>query len=234
MSITNGHGVIRDNMPPPSEPALQHLQALAFVKALTLQRAQLGTPDTTVTVRTPARTFTLDAGIKHSFLDRTTTNAIIAAAARRERPLLLIARYVPRPTAERLISAGVNFVDRSGSLHLALGSEYHATLVGRRDDSADVRQRRKGPAHVQVLFVLLVHPDAATWPVRKLASAAGISKSAASLERTRLLHENRDRDPKWLAESFVAGSPSPPTPGAIPIAGPRATSLLVASPKRTG
>jgi hypothetical protein len=31
---------------------------------------------------------------------------------------LLLARYIPRPSAERLIESRINFVDQAGNMHL--------------------------------------------------------------------------------------------------------------------
>ncbi|HEX7126405.1 MAG TPA: type IV toxin-antitoxin system AbiEi family antitoxin [Thermodesulfobacteriota bacterium] len=148
-------------------------------------------PDAVVKLRTPRRTFTLALEVKRTYLDQVLTNAIIAehrAMLERHRlPLLLAARYIPPPTGERLAEAGVNFVDRPGNVHLALGDDHHVLLLGRREPAREPTARRVGPALVQLLFALLAEPAAAAWPIRPLAEAAGIGKTAAATGRERLV-----------------------------------------------
>lgn len=48
-------------------------------------------------------------------------------------PLLLLARYIARPSAERLIESGVNFLDRAGNVHLVLGRNYERTIIGNKE-----------------------------------------------------------------------------------------------------
>jgi hypothetical protein len=127
---------------------------------------------------------------------------------------LLAARYVPRPTGERLVEAGVNFVDRAGNVHLRLGEDHNVLVLGRRDAEPAPMVRRPSPALIQVLFVLLADAASAGWPVRALADAAGIGRTAAATARQRLVAEKvlqHQRgtyhlvDRKRLADQFVDG-----------------------------
>ncbi len=176
-------------------PHLDRLRELPFVRHLDVAWEPAlppPRPDAVVKLRTPRRTFTLALEVKRTYLDQALTNAIIAehrAVFETHRlPLLLAARYVPPPTGERLAEAGVNFVDRPGNVHLALGDDHHVLLLGRREPAREPTARRVGPALVQLLFVLLAEPAAAAWPIRKLAEAAGIGKTAAATGRERLVH----------------------------------------------
>lgn len=202
-------------------PYLDRLRELPFVRDVRVvwepDPGKQGA-DALVTLRTPRRRFRLGLEVKRTFLDRASTGALIAERLRLEReyrlPLLLAARYVPRPTGERLADAGVNFVDRVGNIHLKLGDDHHVLVLGRRNPLPHPVARRPSPALIQLLFVLLADPAAAGWPVRALAEAAGIGKTAAAAARQRLLGENVLRrgegsfhvmDRRSLADQFVDG-----------------------------
>ncbi|MPY86914.1 MAG: hypothetical protein GEU99_03235 [Luteitalea sp.] len=208
--------------PPALAPYLDRLREVPFVRdvALATPPAQgtLG-PNTVLKLKTPRRTFPLAVDLKRTFLDRALTNAIIAEHGARLRnrglPLLLLARYIPRPTGERLAEAGVNFVDQPGNIHLALGDDHHVLLLGRRAPTTETTARRPGPALVKLHFVLLVESEAMTRPVRELADEAGIGKTAAAtglqrLARLGVLGRNQASayrlvDRRRLADDFLRG-----------------------------
>src|SRR5690349_4224399 len=108
-------------------PYLDRLGELPFVRDVSIVDLPVtpdGDPSAMLKIVAPGRTFTFALTVKRTFLDRALTNAVIAAqTARRgeDPPVLLIARYIPRATGERLAEAGVNFVDRAGNIHLRLG-----------------------------------------------------------------------------------------------------------------
>ena len=200
---------------------LERLRAIPFVRDVQVAwepRSRERDVDGVVTLRTRRRAFRLAVEVKRTFLDRTSTNALIAEHLRltRERglPLLLAARYVPRPTGERLAEAGVSFVDRVGNVHLTLGEDHHVFVLGRPKPVSEPVTRRPSPALIQLLFVLLAEAAATTWPVRALAEAAGIGRTAAAAGRQRLVGEHvlgvRDKtyhvaDRTRLAAQFVDG-----------------------------
>lgn len=200
---------------------LDHLRALPFIRDLRIDwQTERGERqvDGLVTLRTPRRTFTLGLAVKRAFLDRAATSGLIAEHLRLQRerrlPLLLAARYVPRPTGERLVAAGVNFVDRAGNIHLRLGQDHHVLVLGRRDAQPDPMARRPSPALIQLLFVLLADAESARWPVRALGEAAGVGRTAAATARQRLVADKVLRyergayhvlDRKRLADQFVEG-----------------------------
>jgi hypothetical protein len=107
-------------------PYLDGLRTLDFVQGIEFSPnvAQLAALAAGVLrVRTPEGTFAFDR--KTSYLDRSIINAFINHAKHRgenARPMLLLARYVPLPSAEKLVESGVNFLDRVGNMHLALGT----------------------------------------------------------------------------------------------------------------
>jgi hypothetical protein len=200
---------------------LDQLRKVAFVREVELAKAALGPryPDALVTIETPRRRFKLVLEVKRTFLDRALTNALIAehqAIQEKHRlPLLLAARYVPRPTGERLAEAGINFVDQAGNIHLKLGPEYHVFLLGKKERPRMLAERRPGPVLTKLLFVLLADPEAIQQPIRRLAEIAGIGKTMAAIGRRRLVQDGKLRvkadgiyqvaDRKKLGEEFLLG-----------------------------
>lgn len=199
------------------QPYLEQLRALPFVREVAFAPASPGA-DGALTVSTPAGSFRFAVEVKTSFLDRALANAIAALSARLARDhdqrLLLLGPYIPRPTGERLIAAGVNFLDLAGNMHLGLGENYSRTVLGRLQAMRTGPGRLLSPAVVQVLFTFACSPESARWPVRELATAAGVSKSKAADARLQLLSdgtlqgaagERRLRDPKILRERLLTG-----------------------------
>lgn len=125
--------------------------------------------------------------VKRSYLDRTLLNGLIALRKKQDAPLLLLARYVPTPSAERLMRAGISFVDLAGNMHLVLGDDYARTVIGRRQQQKYEATARLTPATVQLLFTLAASDEAGHWSVRQLADASGLSKSNVARVRTQLV-----------------------------------------------
>jgi hypothetical protein len=124
-------------------PYLDTIRALDFVKGLELKQVvsqrDLGL-DGLMIIATSRGKFSFGIEQKGSYLDRTLLHAIIGQARNYQqssrRPLLLLARYIPRPSAEALIKNGANFVDRAGNMHLVLGSWQWAGVTSRRVNTA--------------------------------------------------------------------------------------------------
>jgi len=126
---------------------------------------------------------------------------------------MLFARYVPQPSAEKLIEAGVNFVDLAGNMHLALDNDYIRTVIGKKEERTH-SEKTLTPARIQLLFALAAQPESVNWTVRQLADAAGISKSNAAKIRHELITERflaprKDghvvEDAKELEDQLVRG-----------------------------
>jgi len=227
LSADNGHAIIADRVAALEEQDdlaghLERLRELPFVRDIELKReAKVGryAPDALLTIRTPRRRFRLALETKQTFLDHAHANAFIAEHLALQRkhglPLLLAARYVPRPMGERLAEAGVNFVDRVGNIHLKLGDECEIFLLGRREAAVAVGRRRPGSGLIQLLFALLAEPRSVGWPIRKLAEAAGIGKTMAAIGRQYLAQRGVIRlasdgghqviDHKKLRDDFLVG-----------------------------
>ena len=114
---------------------------------------------------------------KRSYLDRGILNAVVAQAklyaSAQSKPLLLLARYVPRPSAERLIESRVNFVDQAGNMHLVVGKNYEPTIIGNKENTLPKEGKRISPAIAQLLFTFATKELAGGWSVRQLAEASG-------------------------------------------------------------
>lgn len=173
---------------------LSLLRALDFVKSAELVAFRPGA-DAELVLKTPNGSFRFLVQSKSSYLDRSFLN-MLAAQAKGSQPMLLFARYVPRESAETLMKAGVHFVDAAGNIHIRLGNRYERTVIGRRE-LAKVQDRRGilSPGKIQALFAFAAYPDVADWTVRRLATAAGISKSAAAQTRQ-----------QWIAEGLLIKS----------------------------
>lgn len=199
---------------------LEHLGHLPFVQSVSVTRHPRGAGmamDGEVHISTAAGTFSFDLLVKRSYLDRAVTNAlIIEDQARRNsghaKPLFLFARYTPRPTAERLAKAGVNFLDASGNIHIRIGPNFYALVLGRRETLRTTKDLNRTEA--QVLFAVAAEPQAANSPVRDLATIAGVSKSRAAAARRKLLEDHilqragrsfRITNPSLLQERLLHG-----------------------------
>lgn len=206
---------------PTIQPFLEQLRALPFVSDLDFSAEghnHAVKADGILKIRAPKGTYRFLVEQKRSYLDWGVLNALIAqaklyATARRE-PLLLFARYIPGPSAERLIQSGINFVDQAGNMHLVLGRNYERTVVGTKQDVPEAKEPRISPAISQLLFAFATAKDAGSWSVRKLAEYAGLSKSnVAKVERQLVaqgvLSESKEdfrlRDRSKLPEELLPG-----------------------------
>jgi hypothetical protein len=200
-------------------PYLDRIRALDFVKGLefkqTINQNSLG-PDGLLTIATPKGKFPFGIEQKSSYLDRALLHAIIGLAKTYKqssrRPLLLLTRYVPLPSAESLIENGVNFVDLAGNMHLVLGRNYAYTIIGKKETSIIREAKTVTPAAVQLLFTFAACEQAQDWSVRELAKASGVSKSNVAkirhqLVEKELLQETRGafkiRDIKYLEQELL-------------------------------
>ncbi len=176
------------------EPYLEKLRGLSFITDLDFKpegRFRDLSVDGRLRMRTPKGTHVFLVELKGSYLDRGALNALVAVAkihaAAGHKHLLLFARYVPTPSAERLIESGINFVDRVGNIHLILGRNYHHTVIGNKENTASRESKRLGPAMTQLLFTLAADEQSGQGSVRHLAQRAGLGKSSVAKLRRELL-----------------------------------------------
>ena len=172
-----------------AEPFLEVLRSVAFVRRVRLEEPL---PDqqhayAALTVYAGTERFDFDVELKRSYLDKSTLTMLSVLAKNSLRPLMLFARYVPRPSAEFLIAAGIHFVDEAGNIHLKLGQRRSHTLLGRTEPSRATTDRPSSAAYVQMLFAQAANPNLLEQTVRDIAKEAGISKSKAAELRVQLL-----------------------------------------------
>ena len=129
---------------------------------------------------------------KRSYLDRGILNALAAKAKlyarEHHQPLLLLARYIPPPSAERLMASGINFLDQAGNMQFCSAK----TLLSARSSGARKRKlsheaTRISPAVTQLLFTFATHAKAGGWAVRRLAEVSGLSKSNVAKIKNQLV-----------------------------------------------
>jgi hypothetical protein len=206
---------------PPVAPFLEQLRTLHFVSDLDFSVEGHGDDsgiDGILKVRTPKGTYAFLVEQKRSYLDRGILNALVAQAKLRgvvhHEPLLLLARYIPRPSAERLIESGVNFLDQAGNMHLVLGRNYERTIIGNKENTAPKEGQRVSPGIAQLLFTFATKEQAGSWSVRHLAEASGLSKSNVAKVRQQLVgrgvlreseHGFDIRDKSRLEEELLRG-----------------------------
>ncbi|HVH88071.1 MAG TPA: type IV toxin-antitoxin system AbiEi family antitoxin [Terriglobales bacterium] len=176
---------------------IPHLKTLRFIRdvSVTASKTQGDREfETLLSLRTPTGQFKLVAEVKSVYPNAALTNSIIATrrTLKTDKNVGYIA-FLAQPARlheEKLVEAGVNFVDAAGNLNLTLGDNYQAVILGRREqklpevDSTKISSR----AGVQLLFTLAAHPGAANWPTRQLAEVAGISKSIVARLKHRFVH----------------------------------------------
>ncbi len=178
---------------------LERLRALPFVRSASFSpvRAARDTGwDGILKLATPGGAFRFRVDVRLSYLDRVLANSLIAVSRQANEegpPLMLFARYVPQPTAWRLVEANVNFVDLLGNMHLSLEPNYVRTVIGRVAGVRPAPEQALTRSRMQLLFTLATRPEAVAWPVRKLAAAAGVSKSKAAVDRRYFLENDAVR-----------------------------------------
>lgn len=174
-------------------PYLDQIRALNFVRDLRYtarERRKDSRADGVLRLRTPKGTFEFLVERKTSYLDRALLNALVAHTRYENTSrLLLFARYIPRPSADRLIKSRINFVDRAGNMHLVLGQNYERTIVGNKEARSQKEEKSLTPGKVQLLFTLAAQEDAKNQTVRQLAESSGLSKSNVAQLRQQLVHE---------------------------------------------
>ena len=206
---------------PSIDPFLEQIQSLPFVKRLDFSRENRAVDSGTdgiLKVRTTDGIYVFQVEQKRSYLDRGILNALLAKAKRSDKnrhvPLLLLARFIPKPSAERLIDAGVNFLDQVGNMHLVLGRNYERTIIGNKENAASKEGPRVSPASTQLLFTFATTEEAGAWPVRHLAEASGLSKSNVANVRQQLVDREifkksgrgfEVRDKERLQEELLRG-----------------------------
>jgi hypothetical protein len=200
------------------DPYLERLKELPFVKDIEV-RSSDGQPDqqqdARISLRTPKGRYDLLVEVKTIPLSRSAAQILVARASRPPvHPRVAFSPYVSRPVGHLLASHHIGFVDQAGNCHIAVGQDYLAHIEGRRPAQPARQGRGLGARSYQVLFALLARPDLVAAPIRSLAAAASVRKTAAADLVQRLNDEGlilRDKAgmrivrPSVLMDRWVAG-----------------------------
>jgi len=181
---------------------LAHLRSLPFIQTLDFDPTAK-----TIDLTTPRGRHRLSVDVKRSYLDSALVNAILSHASgaskgnRRTKQTdatrIVLARYIPAAVGDQFIAAGISFADETGNVHLQLGDDYNWTVLGKREPPRPADADRTTPATIQLFFQFATAPQSATWTVRDLARAAGISKTKIALllnqfRRERILNDKSE------------------------------------------
>lgn len=104
---------------------------------------------------------------------------------------LLFAPYVPAKLGGELTAAQLSYVDAVGNCHVTVGRDQHllAHIEGRKPlRSTGARTAGRAPSH-QLAFALLAHPALLDAPIRDIALAAGVGKTAVAENLKRLTEQ---------------------------------------------
>ncbi len=193
LSITNGQLHNKDMATSFPSETLRQLRSLNFINKADFRKVRAREWDGVLVLRAAGKKYEFLVEIKRSYLDRSILNAVIAhlsRSAKVENKLpLMVARYIPRPSAERLLEAGINFLDGAANSHLKLGKRFERTIVGHPDTSKVEKASALSAPNVKALFAFAANSVNGKWTVRRLAEVAGISKSKAAQVRQQLMNE---------------------------------------------
>lgn len=165
---------------------LRNLKGLRFVRAATLRRGGAPDADALLQIDTPDEKYLLQVELKTSHLDRAGADPLVHRMAKRGPGWILMAPAVGTALGQSLASRGVNYIDRQGNCHLALGERYFAQVEGRRPLPTPARDKSVRAPGYQTLFALLARPALINEPLRTIAAAANVSRQAAVDALTRL------------------------------------------------
>jgi hypothetical protein len=171
--------------------------------------------DLLLRIRLPKGECVLRVQIKRTHLTRPLVDGLRARLRpRAKEEWILLAPYVGAGIGRYLRDAKINYVDAAGNCFLALGENHIAVVEGKRPQRQAPRERGVRAAGHQILFAVLAQPALLNRPVRVLAEAAGVGKTAAAEMLARLEDEGlvgADRDgrrllrPEMAADRWVAG-----------------------------
>jgi hypothetical protein len=199
-------------------PYLDQLRSLPFVKAAKVDRGkrrQHSEADLVMTLQTPTGPILYVLEVKAAPLSRTVAADLLSRRRHERRDILVLSQYAPPAIAEELVAHGVQFLDAVGNQYLSIRDQYFVRSSGNRPDRAtSPHHKSMRPTGYLVYFALLANPELRSAPIRTIASAAGVSKSAVSnaiarLEAQKLFVRKRAHgnwvDTRALLERWLVG-----------------------------
>lgn len=187
-------------------PYLEQLRALPFVKSAKVDRLRgrgAGEPDLVMTLRTPTGSVRYIVELKGSLSRAVAADLLSRFDQRPADNILVLSQYVPPAIAEELAQRGIQFIDAVGNQHVSIGDQYFVRSSGKRPErTISAEHKSTQPTGYLVYFALLADPRLRSAPVRTVAAAAGVSKSAVSNAIARLeaqkLFVRRRRNLNWV------------------------------------
>lgn len=243
MSVTNGHAMLAAMSSPAPIPADDQLLEACLNTLSTLGRAVSAklVAGTKPLLRLrvggdrSAKIFTVRVTRTH--LSYALASGLIDEARASSGNWMLFAPYVPTKVGAHLAGSGLSYVDAVGNCHIQTeaGHQLIAHIEGKKLARRPPNSGRL-PSHLATLAIL-IQPTLLNKPVRALAAAAGIGKSAAAEHMRRLTdlgfvehvrgevrllrhHELLDRwlsayadtvRPAWLIGHYRTRTVDPPT-----------------------
>lgn len=174
------------------EPYLDHLKNLRGIHGFRLSasphRPADNRHDAKLTLRTDAGTLALLAVEFKSHLSHGIIDHLVARARQAAEPVLILAPHIGAGIGTKLAEAGINYLDRHGNCHLALGTLY-LHVEGRTGSPQPTSEKGLRSPGYQVLFAYLAEPALLDAPIRTVAEAAGVSRKPPSEVRQRLIDD---------------------------------------------
>ncbi len=161
-----------------------NLRDLPFVTGVDVRR-DTGTKapfmDAEIEIRTDMGVHSVVVEVKRTHLTRTIVQGTLADLERRlKRPWMLCAPHVGRILGKLLADHDVNYMDAAGNCRLRLEPGYFVVIEGRATRYEPAKEIGIRAPGFQVLFALLARPTLLNAPIRTLAEAAGVGKTAAA------------------------------------------------------
>lgn len=196
VSVTNGHVTLPDVPRPPTrsgalvETCLDTLRTLGSSVSVQFGKAYPGDVEADGELR-----LSWPRGNPLSFFVQTTRThlsyALAAGFIERARASgghwILFAPYIAGQIGRHLATHGVNYADAVGNCHIQLKTgELLAHIEGKRPRRDEAEQSGSRAPGYQLLFAILAKPALLDQPVRQLAAASGIGKTAAADQLKRL------------------------------------------------
>ena len=159
--------------------------------ALHRRRGSLHIADGTLVLHTDFGQLDYEIEIKKALTSQQLDHLLVRLGDFPKESFLLLTDYVASPMVQRLVEAGVNFIDTAGNAHLHRRGQLYVRVQGlKRQMPADRSPTRLfRPSGLQVLFVLLSKPSYTALPYRELASLSGASLGTVSRVIKELRHK---------------------------------------------
>lgn len=187
-----------------------HLRALQPVKKVEGGRAKVGRrdyePDFAFVLHTEVGPLRYIGEVKRGLSLPRLEHLLLQLQPRTRKPkfrTLLLTDYLPPRLAERLVAAGVNFVDEAGNVYIHYPGKLYIRVQGAR--LKHLREATAGrlsqPSGLQVVFTLFTEPRAASMSYRELAKVSGVALGSVARivqelkEKGHFEQKNRD---EWL------------------------------------